>query len=348
VSQSDPAPDPPYLRIVGDIRRRIEAGELRPGDRVPSARQITREWRVAIATATRALATLGQDGLVRPVPGVGTVVAAQPGTGTQPGTVSRPGTAVPAGRRRGAAPRPARDSARELAREPGSGPGSGADREPGRDRVVRTAIGIADAEGLAALSMRRVAGELGIPTMSLYRYVPGKDDLVMLMGDTAIGDYPLPAVPPEGWRAQLEYSARLQWAGYRRHPWLAQSISMTRPQLQANGVAHTEWALRALDGLGLEANVRLHAAVTLFGFVRGLATSLEQEAQARAETGITDDEYMAAQDRPMAEFLATGRFPTFARLVTSPGLDLDLESLFEFGLGRLLDGLDSLIARDPR
>ncbi|SEE79408.1 transcriptional regulator, TetR family [Streptomyces sp. 2131.1] len=67
--------EPPYLRIAGEIRRRIAAGELSPGDRVPSTRRITQEWGVAMATATKALAALNQEGLVRAVPGVGTVVA---------------------------------------------------------------------------------------------------------------------------------------------------------------------------------------------------------------------------------------------------------------------------------
>ena len=70
---------PPYLRIVGELRRRIMAGELGPGDRVPSTRQIVREWGVAMATASRALTALRQESLVRAVPGVGMVV-----TGAEP------------------------------------------------------------------------------------------------------------------------------------------------------------------------------------------------------------------------------------------------------------------------
>src|SRR6266700_1658710 len=211
---------PPSARIVADIRRRIAAGDLRPGDRVPSTRQITREWGVAIATATKVLATLRREGLVRPVPGVGTVVdSREPGPPPQP-------------------PR------RREAREP--------ERELTQEQVVRTAIAVADAEGQVALSIRRVAAELGIATMSLYRYVPGKDELVLLMADAALGEDRLPAPPPPGWRAQLELSARLQWTLYRRHPWVPHVISMTRPQLLPNGVAHTEWALRALHGLGFE------------------------------------------------------------------------------------------------
>ncbi|HEX8628679.1 MAG TPA: winged helix-turn-helix domain-containing protein, partial [Catenuloplanes sp.] len=70
--------DPPYARIVADIRARIVAGELRPGDRAPSTRQITRQWGVAMATASKALAALRQEGLVHPARGVGTVVSAPP------------------------------------------------------------------------------------------------------------------------------------------------------------------------------------------------------------------------------------------------------------------------------
>src|SRR4051812_45530187 len=141
--------DPPYLRIVAELRDRITAGELRAGERVPSTRQITQDWGVAMATATKVLAALQQDGLVRAVPGVGTVVS-----GAQN------------------APRPRR------LREPSDG--------LTQDRIVRTAIQIADAEGSAALSMRRVAAELGVATMSIYRHVRGKDELLIAMIDMAI------------------------------------------------------------------------------------------------------------------------------------------------------------------
>ncbi|WP_241777660.1 GntR family transcriptional regulator, partial [Streptomyces sp. CT34] len=71
----DQSAPPPYRRIVQEIRGRIDAGELAPGDRVPSTRRITREWGVAMATATKVLTALRQEGVVRTVPGVGTVVA---------------------------------------------------------------------------------------------------------------------------------------------------------------------------------------------------------------------------------------------------------------------------------
>src|SRR6476661_475965 len=86
-----PRPEPPYARIVREIRRRITAGELRTGDRVPSTREITRQWGVAMATATKVLTTLQQEGLVSAVPGVGTVVRA-PETGRP--AARRPGQAA--------------------------------------------------------------------------------------------------------------------------------------------------------------------------------------------------------------------------------------------------------------
>lgn len=304
--------DPPYARIAAELRRRIAHGELRPGDRLPSTRQISRDWRVALATATRALSVLRAEGLIEPRPGVGTVV-------TQ---AARP---TPAGRR---APRRA---ARPL--EAGA--------EPRRAELVQTAIEIADAEGLAAVSMRSVAAELGVATMSLYRHVASKDALILLMTDAAFAEIPAPTDAPAGWRARLTVSARLQWAAYRRHPWLAQLVSITRPLPLPNLIAHGEWALAAIDGLGLDAATMLHIHITLFSYVRGLAVNLEWEAEAEAMSGLTDEEWMDRQTPAYAALATSGSIPTLAMILErlAPGYDLDLDHLFEFGLAALLDGL---------
>ncbi|MEU8328481.1 TetR/AcrR family transcriptional regulator C-terminal domain-containing protein [Micromonospora sp. NPDC048839] len=301
---------PPYLRIVGELRRRITAGELSPGDRVPSTRQIVREWGVAMATASRALTLLRQEELVRAVPGVGMVV-----TGPE---------STPAGRgaRADARQRPARGVT--------------------RDQVVRTATEIADAEGLAGLSMRRIATELDVPTMSLYRQVRGKEQLLLLMADAAFAAHRLPRALPAGWRPQLEVLCRLQWSIYRRHPWLAQVISVTRPLMAPHAVAHTEWALRALAGLGLDQYTQLHLVATLANHVRGTAVNLQQGAEAQQDTGLTDDEWMVTQAEVFAGLLTAGEFPHLARLSRSE-IDLTADSLFEFGLQRLLDGMAELL-----
>lgn len=304
--------DPPYIRIVNEIRGRISSGALRPGDRVPSARQITREWGVAIATATKVLATLRREGLVRAVPGVGTVVAE---------TAARLAAAPEVARRR-----EPREAEPELSRE----------------RIVHTAIAIADTEGLTALSMRRVAAELGVSTMSLYRYVSGKDELVRLMADVVFGERPFPDPPPDGWRARLEAAARLQWATHRRHPWTVRVVPLTRPQFIPTGMAYTDWTMRAVDGLGLDLSTIVHVAVTLAGYVHGIAVNLEHEVEAQQETGVSSDEYFESQEAMLA-MIESGRFPMLARLAEHPEVGLDFDTMFEFGLRVFLDGLAVLI-----
>ncbi|MGA4732119.1 TetR/AcrR family transcriptional regulator C-terminal domain-containing protein [Micromonospora taraxaci] len=303
---------PPYLRIVAELRRRITEGELSPGDRVPSTRQIVREWGVAMATASRALTALRQESLVRAVPGVGMVV-----TGAEPAT-------------------PGRGARSDVRRVPNQG--------LSRDQVVRAAMEIADAEGLPALSMRRIATELDVPTMSLYRQVRGKEQLLLLMADAAFAAHRLPHTLPQGWRAQLEVLCRLQWSIYRRHPWLAQVISLTRPLMAPHAVAHTESALRALAGHGLDQHTQLHLVAALANHVRGTAVNLEREAEAEQDTGLTDEEWMSAQADVLSGLFAAGDFPHLSRLTRSP-VDLNVESLFEFGLQRLLDGVEALVGR---
>jgi DNA-binding transcriptional regulator YhcF (GntR family) len=299
--------EPASARIAADLRARISAGELAPGDRVPSTRELTQRFGVAMATATKALTTLRQEGLVRSVRGVGTVVAEQSRT-----------------------PRP-----RAVA------PG------PAADRIVDTAIRIADAEGLATMSMRRVGAELGIATMSLYQHVASKDDLLLMMIDRAFGAEPLPAAPPESARAALETSARAQWSCYRRHPWLAQAMSLTRPQPVASALAHTEYVLTALDGLGLGPTEAFNVHIMLFSYVRGIAINLETETQAEAESGMDNDEWVRAQMAPLMSLAAGGSFPMFERVAALDDFDLDLDALFELGLTCILDGLTTRLTQNP-
>ena len=207
---------------------------------------------------------------------------------------------------------------------------------------MRAAVQIADAEGLTALSMRRLAGELGVPTMSLYRHVADKEELMPLMMDLVFAGNAPPDPPPDGWRAQLEALCRLQWQMYRRHPWIAEAVSFTRPLLAPNAMAHTEWAMRALDECGLDENTTFIAAVTMANYVRGTAVGIEAEAQAEQETGLTDEQWMNGQGNRFAEVMASGRYPMLSRYLTGEP-EFDLDQLMEFGLQRLLDGLARLV-----
>ncbi|UZJ31525.1 TetR/AcrR family transcriptional regulator C-terminal domain-containing protein [Streptomyces endophytica] len=302
---------PPYRRIVAEIRRRIDAGELAPGDRVPSTRRITQEWGVAMATATKVLTTLRQEGVVRAVPGVGTVVA-------EP----RP----PQRAARGPAPRE---------RRPRDADGLS------QERIVRAGIKVADAEGLRALSMRRVAAEFGVSSMALYRHVAGKDELELLMADAVFAEVELPDPAPDGWRDRMEAGARLQWTLYRRHPWLAKYLSVTRPQPMPQAMALIEWTVGQVEGAAPV--TLLHMAVTLLGFVMFTAAGFEDDLEAEQETGMNQDQWMAAMEPEFEGIFTSGAYPMYAAMSDSPEGSFSLETLFEFGLARLLDGMAVLV-----
>ncbi len=298
----------PSARIVAELRERIARGELAVGERVPSTREITRHWGVAIATATKVLATLRQEGLVRVVPGVGTVVE-------RPVAPSPRIPTVPPRRR----------------------------AVPGPDqltpaRIVAAAIAIADAEGLDGLSMRRVAVDLGAAPMSLYRHVRDKDDMLLRMMDASLREWRAPPGDGADLRARLEYAGRSLWTVFRRHPWLAPAMSLTRPQPVEGALGYSEWVLAALDGCGLDLPEMFEVHLTLFTYVRGTAVNLEPEAAAEAASGLDSDEWMRTQEATHRSIAATGRYPHFASILTAD-FDLDVDALFGRGLGYLLDGL---------
>jgi hypothetical protein len=182
--------------------------------------------------------------------------------------------------------------------------------------------------------------------MSLYQHVAGKDDLVLLMIDRAFGEEPLPARQAPDWRAALEIAARQEWAAFRRHPWLAPAMSLTRPQPVPSALAYTEWVLTALDGRGLDTTTAFTVHIMLFSYVRGMAVNLESEAQAEAESGMTADEWMDAHVDTLTSLTASGGFP-HARRLTTLDVDVDLDTLFELGLRCLLDGLRGVLGVEP-
>ncbi|TSC25301.1 TetR/AcrR family transcriptional regulator C-terminal domain-containing protein [Corallococcus sp. Z5C101001] len=297
----------PYQRIVEDVKKQVRAGALQPGDRLPSTRELARQWKVALATAAHAMRVLAQEGVVKALPRVGTVVA---------GGASRTGAA------RGTA-------------------------ESTRERIVRAAITMADDEGLPALSIRGVASKLGLPVMSLYRYVASKEVLLVMMAEAAFAEEPLPREPPQGWRAQLELAARLEWRVFKRHPWLARVVNLTRPQPQPGALAFADWVMRALLETRLPAQDMMSVHVLLHAFVQGIAVNLESEADAVAQTGMNDEEFMRQTESVFLRFATSGRFPHFAKVLADlrTGFDLDFDALFESGLRVWLDGLEVRLAK---
>jgi AcrR family transcriptional regulator len=195
--------------------------------------------------------------------------------------------------------------------------------------IAEAAIRIADAEGLDAVSMQRVAGELPVTKMALYRYVPGKTELVAVMSDLAIG------APPEyddlPWRPALKSWALDLYAAFAKHPWLLQS-TIGRRLLGPNELAWTECGIKALSDSGLSGGEQFDSILVLVSHVRNLA-------QQTIATGVTEDDITQA----LAEILSTeaDRFPSLVAAMqsTAGGENQGLE----FGLDRILDGLELLI-----
>jgi AcrR family transcriptional regulator len=216
------------------------------------------------------------------------------------------------------------------------------------DAVVATATGLADADGLDAVTMRRVAGELGVAPMTLYTYVPGKAELLDLMLDAAYAAMPRTETEGRPWRERLSAVAEENRALYERHPWAAE-ISTVRPPLGPGMSVKYEHELAALEGLGLD-DVEMDAALTyLLAFVQGWARSAA-EARAQRPDGATGDERWWETAGPALERLIDpARYPIATRVGAAAGAAHGAaygpRHAYEFGLARVLDGLGALIER---
>ncbi|MFL1430009.1 MULTISPECIES: GntR family transcriptional regulator [unclassified Nocardiopsis] len=323
----------PYERVVADIRARIASGSLAPGDRVPSTRDITREWGVAMATATKALAELRRQGLVEAVRGVGTVVRditapAPPATPAASDTPPTP-TPTPAPAPRPREPRTRRPATRR--RTP--------DSALTREAVVDTAIAVADAEGVQALSMRRVATDLGVSTMALYRHVASKKQLVALMIDRVYGELDLPDPAPEPWRAALELYASREWALYRNHPWAVSLTTVGGPVFAPGVMATTEWIMRVLVAQGRSPDAALEVITLLSAYTSGMALQATQAVVEEDELGVGVEDWWRSRVPELLEYGAAGDYP----LIYGVSGPAHVDGIFDQGLERLLDGLAPLI-----
>ncbi|QSB05771.1 TetR/AcrR family transcriptional regulator [Natronoglycomyces albus] len=223
------------------------------------------------------------------------------------------------------------------------------------EQIVEAGIDIADAEGLEALSMRKVAEALGVATMSLYSHVPSKAELIDLMVDRASAKHlNLGTVLHEGptapstqtWRSGLEAIARGDWGLYRRHPWLLQ-VSTSRPNLGPATMDKYERDLRVIEGLGLS-DVEMDATVSMInGFVRGVAAMAAEAQASEGKTGVSDQEWWESFAPLLAEVMDESAYPTASRVGATVGEEFQSPNqpdfVFEFGLQRLLDGVARLI-----
>jgi AcrR family transcriptional regulator len=248
----------------------------------------------------------------------------------------------------------ARRSMTLLWRNPGSGDvrtGPGPKPALSVDVIVDAAIEVADRDGMVGLSMRAVGERFGRTAMALYTYVPNKSELLDLMYDRAHAELPTNYELRAGWRVAVTAWAEDLWAFYLRHPWVLQ-VSQARPVLGPNEYVVLETLLRILYGTGLEPKALRRSVGTLFHFVRGTVQTAAESRQAKAATGLSDEDWWYARSALLPEVAPdfAERFPLVTRLESERGFRLEDETVpyleqeaketFDFGLTVLLDGIE--------
>src|SRR4051812_35737630 len=213
-----------------------------------------------------------------------------------------------------------------------------------REQIAAAALQIADGEGIEAVSMRRVASELGAGTMTLYHYVRTKADLIALMDDAIMAELLVPdGELPADWRGALTAIARRSREAFRRHPWTLTAMQESEGEGGPNGMRHFEQSLAAVAGTGLSLERRLEIIAVVDDYVYGFAMRAAgvHAADAADHVPAALVDYVEAQ-------LATGEYPHMAEIVgtgdTAAAFAHMLsvmfdEGRFERGLARLLDGI---------
>jgi AcrR family transcriptional regulator len=208
-----------------------------------------------------------------------------------------------------------------------------------RDEIARVAIELADAEGLGAVSMRKIAEKLGTAATSLYSYIANKDDLYELMVDAVIGEIRLPR-RSGAWRGDLQKLAHNTHTTLSAHRWMV--LLGVQPGLGPKTQRYGEFALSALDGLDLDVSTRIDILAALNNYVFGFLHREAAWEQLRERSGLSSRQWSARMRRYMDS--TAERHPELASQIATR-LELTSEASFDFGLECLLDGIAALVAR---
>ncbi|WP_124706639.1 TetR/AcrR family transcriptional regulator [Gordonia insulae] len=206
--------------------------------------------------------------------------------------------------------------------------------------IGRAAVAIADAQGVGAVSMKAIAAELGLTTMSLYRYVDSKDDVIEVMVDTAFGPCDPTLTATGTWRERLTSWALAAASLSRERPWLA-AIPLRRPPVGPNVLSWTDAGVRSFTDTGLTGQQKLSALLLVDGFVRHHVRQASQMGMLDATDTGTGPTYEA-----MVSELVDHRLPHLAAAINDPGPPEDddyFTTELTFGLSVILDGIDALI-----
>jgi AcrR family transcriptional regulator len=210
------------------------------------------------------------------------------------------------------------------------------------EQIAAAAIELADADGLDAVTMRRLAGRLEVATMGLYRYVRNKDDIFSLMLDAVAREITLPGPGSAGWRDTLRGIAGEMRAGHLRHPWLARLQANMSASVAPHVLAVAEAGLAALDAAGVDLDVdqMMAAFGTMTAYVLGkAATEIAQREAYRRYGWSSDDDMRAAAGPRLLWLLKRGDYPTVAHYIVDGSNQDDADWGFAFGLECVLDGI---------
>lgn len=206
--------------------------------------------------------------------------------------------------------------------------------------VIQAGITIADAEGLAALSMRKVAADLGVGVMSLYTYVPGREELIEVMIDLVYADHALPD-PAAGWRTRIDSWARESWRIYGAHPWLFDFNSARLP-IGPHVLDAEESLYAALAAAGFAGGQIVALANQVRWQLLGAARSLIGDLAEERHTGVSTEAYWDSRASFWVTYFDYARFPTMAAIHEAGGFEDPSWWSFEQTLDRLLDGIEQL------
>ncbi|MFD5213551.1 TetR/AcrR family transcriptional regulator [Microbacterium sp. NPDC058345] len=220
-------------------------------------------------------------------------------------------------------------------------PQRGPKREMSVERIVDTAVELADAEGIGAVSMAAVAARLGFTPMSLYRYVSAKDDLLLLMQEQATGVPPEEHREHEGWRARLRALFEAQVLIYLRHPWIL-SLPITGSPITPNSSAWIDAGLEALAATPLSETERLAVALAMTGHARWYGMVLAGYDEQARTNDLTADEVSAREAALFDRVITAAEFPHL-RAAVDAGVFTAPDDPFRFAMERLLDGVGMYI-----
>jgi AcrR family transcriptional regulator len=222
-----------------------------------------------------------------------------------------------------------------------------------RAEIVAAAVRIADADGVDAVSMRRLADELGVATMTPYTHVASKDELLDLMRDAVAAEMLLPEPLPEDWRAALRAIADRTRAAFEAHPWCLDTAPR-RPRARINRLRHVEQSIDIVRRLGLSPETSRAVLLSIDDYVIGYCTRARARQRMLDSFGPEDKDALrhladADADPEVAAALDAGELPIIKKIAADPDRHLPVgvppDSGFEPGLDWLLDGIEASVAR---